>query len=195
MAERLHALTTNTSGLASSLQQSTPDMAATNNFGEVVLGIHRSAFPDVESYAQHLSGIKTIEHGVLVDSPYDKPEEDFIQSTGIQVYLFPLPANKIAGTKANMQELSATVNEVLAKLLDAENHPILIHYYQGKAIPDIIDEYRQSVGKNARPLDEVFIQQYESGDILREAQEVNVASWTQPSKTRLESSSQPDNNT
>lgn len=69
---------------------------------------------------------------MLVDSPYDKPEEDFIQSTGIQVYLFPLPANKIAGTKANMQELSATVNEVLAKLLDAENHPILIHYYQGK---------------------------------------------------------------
>lgn len=68
----------------------------------------------------------------MVDTPCEKSEDDFIQSKGIQVYLLPFPANKVAQTKAKTQELSQTVNEVLAKMLDTEDHPILIHCNQGK---------------------------------------------------------------
>ncbi|KAJ5963543.1 uncharacterized protein N7479_003419 [Penicillium vulpinum] len=147
-----------------------------NNFGEVVPGIYRSAFPHVGLHKTHLKGIKTIIK--LVKTPYNEAENEFIQVNGINVYLLALKPNKDSN---ETNECSEDINMVMKILLDRKNHPILIHCNHGKhrtgcvvgcfrrlqgwKLENILEEYRMYAGTKFRLLDEEFIERYEPGQI------------------------------
>ncbi|KAJ5704886.1 hypothetical protein N7536_000575 [Penicillium majusculum] len=146
-----------------------------NNFGEVVQGIYRSGFPSLSLYRDHLKGVRAIIK--LVEAPYANSIQDFIVANGIQVITFILKPNKGQGGRVSHKDM----DDIMEMLLNAENHPALIHCNQGKNRTKcvvacfrklqgwehsaIIDEYRLYVGHKARPLDEEFIRLYEPGAI------------------------------
>ncbi|OQD67775.1 hypothetical protein PENPOL_c003G10599 [Penicillium polonicum] len=165
------------------------DITRGNNFSEVVRGIYRSGFPNMNLYGDHLNGLRAIIK--LVEAPYAKPIQDFVVTNGIQVMTFILKPNKGQGERVSHKD----IDDFMEKLLNVENHPALIHCNQGKHRTGcvvacfrklqgwehsaIIDEYRLYAGHKARPLDEEFIRLYEPGATTQIAREANVAGWGQ----------------
>ncbi|KAJ5426805.1 hypothetical protein N7465_001875 [Penicillium sp. CMV-2018d] len=165
------------------------DITRGNNFSEVVRGIYRSGFPSMGLYGDHLNGLGAIIK--LVEAPYAKCIQDFVVANGIQVMTFILKPNKSQGERVSHKDM----DDIMEKLLNVENHPVLIHCNQGKHRTGcvvacfrklqgwehsaIIDEYRLYAGHKARPLNEEFIRLYEPGAITQIAREANVAGWGQ----------------
>lgn len=115
------------------------------NFGEVVKGIYRSAFPQPWNLpALKKLGLKTIvcvsipkstaiaiysqAFSTLVDEPYTPSHVAFLKENGISHHRILVQANKDPDVKIP----DTVMCRILELLLDKGNHPILIHCNKGK---------------------------------------------------------------
>ncbi|KAL5000730.1 tyrosine phosphatase family-domain-containing protein [Aspergillus recurvatus] len=158
------------------------------NFGEVVKGIYRCAFPQPWNLpALKALGLRTII--TLVDEPYTQSHESFLKESGIVHHRIPFIANKDPAIKTSER----VVNAILRLMLNKSNHPILIHCNKGKHRTgcvtacfrklqgwdrkDILDEYLSYSRPKQRLLDEVFIDEFDPSTLAHLAQTSGAKSW------------------
>ncbi|RAL05792.1 tyrosine phosphatase family protein [Aspergillus ibericus CBS 121593] len=175
----------------SSMESELPQSDLPSNFGEVVKGIYRSAFPNPWNLpALTKLGLKTII--TLVDEPYTPNHVVFMKENGISHHRILVQANKDPDVKIP----DAVMCRILELMLDRGNHPILIHCNKGKhrtgcvvgcfrklqgwESRDIISEYLQHSYPKSRLLDEKFINEFDVSQLSRLAQFSDVREW-QPS--------------
>ncbi|KAL4775500.1 tyrosine phosphatase family-domain-containing protein [Aspergillus nidulans var. acristatus] len=178
------------------------------NFGEVVKGIYRCAFPQPWNLpALKTLGLRTII--TLVDEPYTQSHEKFLEETGITHHRIPFIANKDPAIKTPER----VVNAILRLMLNKSNHPILIHCNKGKHRTgcvtacfrklqgwdrqDILNEYIRYSRPKQRLLDEVFIDEFDPSALSHLAQTSGAMSWelsgTYASITQEEDKNSPEN--
>ncbi|KAH8428766.1 tyrosine phosphatase family protein [Aspergillus melleus] len=167
-----------------------PELPA--NFGEVVKGIYRSAFPHPWNLPSlRPLGLKTIV--TLVDEPYTASHTRFLEENGIAHFRIPIQANKDPAVKTP----DHVVVGVLEILLNKANHPVLVHCNKGKhrtgcvmacfrrlqgwELRDALSEYRNYSWPKSRVLDEKFIQEFDASRLVPSARISGAALW-QPTK-------------
>jgi tyrosine-protein phosphatase SIW14 len=142
------------------------------NFSMVDNGIFRSGFPDSAnfSFLQTL-GLRTII--CLCPEPYADVNMEFLKLNGIKLYQFGIESYK--EPFVNIPE--DTIREALKVLLDARNHPVLIHCKRGKhrtgclvgclrkiqkwCLSSIFDEYQRFAAAKARVSDQRFMELFD----------------------------------
>ncbi|CAI7667055.1 unnamed protein product [Penicillium viridicatum] len=151
------------------------DITRGNNFSEVVGGIYRSGFPNMDLYGGHLNGLRAIIK--LVEAPYAKSIQGFVVANGIGVLTFTLKSNKGQGERVSHKDM----DDIMEKLLNHRTGCVVACFrkIQGWEHSAIIDEYRLYTGHKARPLDEELIRLFKPGAITQIAREANVAGWGQ----------------
>ncbi|KAF7589149.1 hypothetical protein BBP40_004719 [Aspergillus hancockii] len=158
------------------------------NFGEVVEGIYRSAFPS----SWHLPalkklGLKTII--TLVEEPYGVSHMNFLRENGIAHFRAIVQANKDPEEKTP----NHVINGILEILLNKVNHPVLVHCNKGKhrtgcvvacfrkiqgwSLRDIIDEYLNFSWPKSRSLDEKFIEAFDASKLDHMARSSGAKLW------------------
>ncbi|KAL4964786.1 tyrosine phosphatase family protein [Aspergillus stella-maris] len=159
------------------------------NFGEVVKGVYRSAFPQTWNFSALKSlGLRTII--TLVDEPLSQGFQSFISQNGIKHHIVPFIANKDPAVKTP----ACVVNLILRLMLNKSNHPMLIHCNKGKHRSGcvvacfrklqgwdrqkIIEEYVRFSRPKQRVLDEVFIQEFDPSELSSLAQLSGARLWT-----------------
>ncbi|KAJ5320345.1 hypothetical protein PENANT_c010G02607 [Penicillium antarcticum] len=172
---------------------------ANNDFGQVVHGVYRSGFPDLEHHHQNLRGIRTIIK--LTDKGYEQAEARYFFDHRVRILQPPMPRDHPRPdnlwphrTLEKERVTNDEVDRILTSIIDTKNHPILIHGDNGKHATgaivgcfrriqgwdpaDIIQEYRRYAGANARHIDESFFCIYQpSQRILALASCTNVTAW------------------
>ncbi|KAJ5747794.1 uncharacterized protein N7511_009490 [Penicillium nucicola] len=172
---------------------------ANNDFGQVVHGVYRSGFPNLQHNGQNLRGIRTILK--LTDREYDDAEADYLIDHAVRILHPPLPRDPLRPNETpprrNMQSelnMNSDIDRILEFVIDTRNHPILIHGDNGKHATgamvgcfrraqgwdpaDIIHEYRRYAGATARHKDENFFCVYQPGQRLLElASHLNMTAW------------------
>ncbi|XP_068666231.1 inositol diphosphatase DSP3-like [Aristolochia californica] len=140
------------------------------NFSMVDRGIYRSGFPKEENFGfiQSLN-LKSIVY--LCPEPYPEPNEQFLQSHGIQLFQFGIEGSK----ESSMPK--ETILEALQIVLDVRNHPLLIHCKRGKhrtgslvgclrklqnwCLTSVFEEYHHFAVAKARIADLRFIELFD----------------------------------
>ncbi|PLB54418.1 hypothetical protein P170DRAFT_442520 [Aspergillus steynii IBT 23096] len=163
-----------------------------SNFGEVVKGIYRSAFPHPWNLPalRHL-GLKTIV--TLVDEPYTASHTTFLEENGIAHFRIPIPANKDPAIKTPDHIMIG----ILEILLNKANHPVLVHCNKGKhrtgcvvgcfrklqgwELRDVLGEYLSYSWPKSRALDEKFIEAFDASGLRSLTRTTGAALW-QPTK-------------
>ncbi|CAN4109938.1 unnamed protein product [Withania somnifera] len=143
------------------------------NFAMVDNGIYRSGFPDVDnfSFLQTL-GLRSIIY--LCPEPYPEANMEFLKANDIRLFQF--------GIK-NCKEPFVTIpeekiREALGVLIDARNHPVLIHCKRGKhrtgclvgclrklqkwCLTSVFDEYQRFAAAKARVSDQRFMELFDA---------------------------------
>ncbi|GLT94058.1 hypothetical protein SLE2022_118200 [Rubroshorea leprosula] len=135
------------------------------NFAMVDNGIFRSGFPDSANF----SFLQTLHlHSIicLCPEPYPESNMEFLKSNGIKLFQFGIESYK--EPFVNIPE--DTIREALKLVLDARNHPILIHCKRGKhrtgcivgclrklqkwCLSSVFDEYQRFAAAKARVSDQ-----------------------------------------
>ncbi|KAE8353924.1 tyrosine phosphatase family-domain-containing protein [Aspergillus coremiiformis] len=159
-----------------------------SNFGEVVEGIYRSAFPSSWNLpALKKLGLKTIV--TLVDEPYSMSHMNFLRENGIAHFRIVVQANKDPQEKTP----DHVINGILEILLNKANHPILIHCNKGKHrtgcvvacfrkvqgwnLRDVLDEYFRYSWPKSRALDEKFIEAFDASKLHNTANDSGADLW------------------
>ncbi|OOF97796.1 hypothetical protein ASPCADRAFT_394695 [Aspergillus carbonarius ITEM 5010] len=172
----------------SSMESEPAQSELPGNFGEVVKGIYRSAFPQPWNLpALKKLGLKTIV--TLVDEPYTPSHVAFLKENGISHHRILVQANKDPDVKIP----DTVMCRILELLLDKGNHPILIHCNKGKhrtgcvigcfrklqgwESRDIINEYFRHSYPKSRLLDEKFINEFNASQLSQSAQASGVKAW------------------
>ncbi|KAE8146702.1 tyrosine phosphatase family-domain-containing protein [Aspergillus avenaceus] len=165
------------------------------NFGEVVKGIYRSAFPS----PRHLPALKSLGLRTiitLVEEPYEASHLDFLKENRIAHLRIIVQPNKDLAEKTP----DHVINGILEILLDKANHPVLIHCNKGKhrtgcvvacfrkvqgwKSRDIQEEYLSYSRLKSRVADLQFIEQYDASTLDLLAECSGVKSWTSTSDYR-----------
>ncbi|PYH45168.1 tyrosine phosphatase family protein [Aspergillus saccharolyticus JOP 1030-1] len=158
------------------------------NFGEVVSGVYRSAFPQPWSFsALRRLGLRTIV--TLVDEPYTPEHMSFLKETGIAHIRILVEPNKDPAIKSP----DYVICQILEIMLDKANHPVLIHCNKGKhrtgcviacfrklqgwRIEDTLAEYQTHSFPKSRPLDQRFIIAFDASPLSSLAQVSEVKMW------------------
>ncbi|KAE8373436.1 tyrosine phosphatase family-domain-containing protein [Aspergillus bertholletiae] len=175
--------------LAGSLAESEPMYSELpQNFGEVVKGIYRSAFPSPWNLPSLKSlGLKTII--TLVEEPYGVGHMNFLRENGIAHFRVIVQANKDPKEKTP----DHVINGILEILLNQANHPILIHCNKGKHrtgcvvacfrkvqgwnLRDALDEYLRYSWPKSRALDERFIEAFDATKLDEVARDSGAKLW------------------
>ncbi|KAG5232016.1 tyrosine-protein phosphatase DSP [Salix suchowensis] len=142
------------------------------NFAMVDNGIFRSGFPDSDnfSFLQTL-GLRTII--CLCPEPYPEATTEFLKDGGIKLYQFGIEGYKEPFVNIPQD----TIREALKVVLDAKNHPVLIHCKRGKhrtgclvgclrklqkwCLTSIFDEYQRFAAAKARVADQRFMELFD----------------------------------
>ncbi|PWY93718.1 tyrosine phosphatase [Aspergillus sclerotioniger CBS 115572] len=173
---------------ASSIESEPAQSELPDNFGEVVKGVYRSAFPHPWNlHALKKLGLKNII--TLVDEAYTSSHVVFLKENGIAHHRILVQANKDPDVKIP----DTVMCRILELLLDKSNHPILIHCNKGKhrtgcvvgcfrklqgwESRDIIDEYFHHSYPKSRLLDEKFINEFDASQLSQSAQASGVKAW------------------
>ncbi|KAK1139037.1 tyrosine-protein phosphatase siw14 [Aspergillus melleus] len=163
-----------------------PELPA--NFGEVVKGIYRSAFPHPWNLPSLKPlGLKTIV--TLVEEPYTASHMRFLEENGIAHFRIPIQANKEPAVKTP----DHVVVGILEILLNKANHPVLVHCNKGKhrtgcvvacfrrlqgwELRDALSEYRNYSWPKSRVLDEKFIREFDESRLVPSARISGAALW------------------
>ncbi|BGP37102.1 tyrosine-protein phosphatase siw14 [Rhodotorula kratochvilovae] len=134
------------------------------NFAMVSPRLYRSSFPRTKNFPFLRSlGLKSVM--VLVQEPYPEENLDFLKAEGIQFFQFGIPGNKEPFVSIPEDKIV----EALSTILDARNHPMLIHCNKGKhrtgcvvgclrrlqtwSLTSIFDEYRRYSHPKSRAMD------------------------------------------
>ncbi|CDP05680.1 unnamed protein product [Coffea canephora] len=136
-------------------------------------GIFRSGFPNSTnfSFLQSLS-LRSIIY--LCPEPYPEANTDFLMANGIQLYQFGIDGAK--EPFVNIPE--DTIREALKVVIDARNHPLLIHCKRGKhrtgclvgclrklqrwCLTSVFDEYQRFAAAKARISDQRFMELFDT---------------------------------
>ncbi|XP_042422841.1 tyrosine-protein phosphatase DSP5-like [Zingiber officinale] len=146
------------------------------NFGVVDRGIYRSGFPAADSLP-FLEALELRSIVCLCPDPYSEENAEFVRSHGIRLFQFG-----IEGSRESINDSSYTIMEALRVLLDARNHPILIHCKRGKhrtgcvvgcfrrlqnwCMTSVHEEYVKFASTKARPSDMVFIEKFDISQMM-----------------------------
>ncbi|GLT28301.1 hypothetical protein SLA2020_032430 [Shorea laevis] len=142
------------------------------NFAMVDNGIFRSGFPDSANF----SFLQTLRlHSIicLCPEPYPESNMEFLKSNGIKLFQFGIESYK--EPFVNIPE--DTIRGALKLVLDARNHPILIHCKRGKhrtgcvvgclrklqkwCLSSVFDEYQRFAAAKARVSDQRFMELFD----------------------------------
>ncbi|PYI17719.1 tyrosine phosphatase [Aspergillus violaceofuscus CBS 115571] len=165
------------------------------NFGEIVKGVYRSAFPQPWSFsALKKLGLRTIV--TLVDEPYTPEHMSFLKEIGIVHIRILVEPNKDPAVKSP----DYVICQVLEVLLNKANHPVLVHCNKGKhrtgcvvacfrkiqgwRIEDVLAEYQTYSFPKSRPLDQKFIMAFDASQLSSLAQVSGVQMWQSASQPK-----------
>ncbi|KAJ4969069.1 hypothetical protein NE237_015770 [Protea cynaroides] len=142
------------------------------NFAMVERGIYRSGYP-IESNFGFLQTLNLQSIIYLCPEPYPEVNSKFLRSHGIKLFQFGIDGNK----EPSVTIPKDVITEALRVLLDARNHPVLIHCNRGKhrtgslvgclrklqnwCLSSVFKEYQQFAGVKARISDMRFIQMFD----------------------------------
>lgn len=146
------------------------------NFAVVCKGIYRSSFPRIENF-EYLKTLKLKSILCLIPEEYPIENIKFNELNKITVHQIGLNGNKEPFVKIKPE----LVTQALKILVNPENHPILIHCNRGKhrtgcvvgcirklqnwSYSMIFDEYRRFAYPKERPLDQQFIEMFDSQEV------------------------------
>ncbi|XP_047314849.1 probable tyrosine-protein phosphatase DSP4 [Impatiens glandulifera] len=142
------------------------------NFAMVDNGIYRSGFPDIANFAFLQSlGLRSIIY--LCQEPYPEANSQFVKSNGIQLFQFGIESCK--EPFVNIPE--DIIREALNFVIDAKNHPVLIHCKRGKhrtgclvgclrklqrwCLSSVFDEYQRFAAAKTRISDQRFMELFD----------------------------------
>lgn len=146
------------------------------NFGMVDVGVYRSGFPNAANFGFLKSlGLRSIL--CLCTEPYPETNLELLEMDGIKLFQFG-----IEGTKEPFVSIPGDViQEALKVVLDAKNHPILIHCKRGKhrtgcvvgclrkmqnwCLSSIFEEYLHFSSPKARISDQRFIELFDASNL------------------------------
>ncbi|KPV76775.1 uncharacterized protein RHOBADRAFT_51769 [Rhodotorula graminis WP1] len=134
------------------------------NFAMVSPKLYRSSFPRDKHFPFLRSlGLKSVM--VLVQEPYPEENVEFLKAEGIQLFQFGIPGNKEPFVSIPEDKIVGA----LSTILDARNHPMLIHCNKGKhrtgcvvgclrriqmwSLVSVFDEYRRYSHPKSRAMD------------------------------------------
>lgn len=146
------------------------------NFAIVDKGVFRSGFPDVANFS-FLQTLTLRSVLCLCPEPYPEASMEFLKSNGIRLFQFG-----IEGAKEPFVNIPEdTVREALKVVLDAANHPILIHCKRGKhrtgclvgclrklqrwCLTSVFDEYQRFAAAKTRISDLRFIELFDTSSL------------------------------
>ncbi|URE42935.1 Tyrosine phosphatase family [Musa troglodytarum] len=98
------------------------------NFATVDRGVFRSGFPDAANFS-FLDTLQLRSVVYLCPEPYPEANKAFLESNRIRLFHFGMECSKPFD---NIPE--DKVREALEVVLDARNHPLLIHCNRGKVV-------------------------------------------------------------
>lgn len=142
------------------------------NFAMVDYGVYRSGFPDSANFAfLKTLGLRSIVYLCL--EPYPEANVEFLKANGIKLYQFGMEGCK--EPFVNIPE--DLIRDALNVVLDARNHPLLIHCKRGKhrtgcvvgclrklqkwCLTSIFDEYQRFAADKARVSDQRFMELFD----------------------------------
>ncbi|KAK8948590.1 putative tyrosine-protein phosphatase [Platanthera zijinensis] len=144
-----------------------------SNFSMVDRGIYRSALPSPANFAfLETLGLRSVVY--LCPEPYPPSNSEFLNSHGIRLFKFGIEGSKEPA--AAMPE--AAITFALKVILDARNHPVLIHCKRGKhrtgclvgcfrklqswCMSAVLEEYQRFAATKVRPSDMIFINNFDA---------------------------------
>lgn len=147
------------------------------NFSMVCPGIYRSGYPSKKNFS-FLRRLQLRSIVILVPEEYLPANVEFCKQHGIQLFQYGMEGNK----EPFLEISDDVVREALTHIVDARNHPLLIHCNKGKhrtgaivgclrkmqhwSFTSICDEYRRFAGTKVRMLDQQFIELFTPPQIL-----------------------------
>ncbi|KAI8923371.1 tyrosine phosphatase family-domain-containing protein [Entophlyctis helioformis] len=155
------------------------------NFAMVEPGVYRSGYPNKKNFPfLKKLGLQSVMY--ICDDDYTPENLAYWQQNHINVFHI-----KVAGNKEPFGEINqADIADALVKVLDRNNHPILIHCNKGKhrigclvgclrklqkwSMASIFDEYRRFSGTKLRIADQEFIEVF---DACVDADPNSLPSW------------------
>ncbi|CAN6195309.1 unnamed protein product [Urochloa humidicola] len=146
------------------------------NFAMVDHGVYRSGFPDV-SNLPFLESLRLRSVLCLCPEPYPEANLEFLHAHGIRLFQFGIDGSK--EPFVNIPE--DRIREALKVILDARNHPVLIHCKRGKhrtgcvvgclrklqrwCLTSIFDEYQRFAAAKTRVSDLRFMELFDISSI------------------------------
>lgn len=144
------------------------------NFSMVDDGIFRSGFPQPSNFTfLRTLGLRSIIY--LCPEPYPEENLKFLRSQNIQLFQFGIEGKKEACVYASIP--NEIILEALKVLIDARNHPVLIHCKRGKhrtgclvgclrkfqnwCLSSVFEEYQRFAGIKSRTTDFRFIETFD----------------------------------
>lgn len=158
-------------------QPPTPDGSGRPvNFAVIAPGLYRSSYPLYAHY-EKLQDLELKSIVTLVPEPLPLEYSNFISSNGIIHHQIPILANK----DPDVFSSEDSVLKVLNLMLDPSNYPMLIHCNKGKhrtgcmtacfrkvtgwTHDACVEEYEYYSKPKDRPLDKVFIQNFDASSL------------------------------
>ncbi|KAK8965243.1 putative tyrosine-protein phosphatase [Platanthera guangdongensis] len=146
------------------------------NFANVDNGVFRSGFPNAANFS-FLQTLKLRSVLCLCPEPYPDASMEFLKLNGIRLFQFG-----IEGAKEPFVNIPEdTIREALKVVLDATNHPILIHCKRGKhrtgclvgclrklqrwCLTSVFDEYQRFAAAKTRISDQRFIELFDTSSL------------------------------
>ncbi|KAK6917806.1 Atypical dual-specificity phosphatase Siw14-like [Dillenia turbinata] len=146
------------------------------NFAMVDNGIFRSGFPDIANFS-FLQALALRSIIYLCPEPYPEQNREFLESNGILLFQFGIECRK----EPFVNIPDETIREALKVVLDARNHPLLIHCKRGKhrtgclvgclrklqrwCLSSIFDEYQRFAAAKARVSDQRFMELFDTSSL------------------------------
>ncbi|KAL7747171.1 tyrosine-protein phosphatase siw14 [Sorochytrium milnesiophthora] len=169
-------------------QDEDSELVPTENICLVAPGVYRSAFPKKKNFSfLKKLGLKSILTLILEDYPDQNMR--FLQENGIKLFQFGVAGNKEPFVDIPEDKIVAA----LACLLDARNHPVLIHCNKGKhrtgclvgclrklqhwSHTSIFDEYRRFSHPKSRSMDQQFIELFDASKVWGVVDQEHLPAW------------------
>ncbi|KAH3667781.1 hypothetical protein WICMUC_005313 [Wickerhamomyces mucosus] len=150
------------------------------NFSPVIKDIYRSSFPRPENF-EFLSKLGLRSILILIPEEYPPENLQFLEHNKIKVFQVGMSGNK----EPFVNVPHNVITQALEVAINPDNQPLLIHCNRGKhrtgclvgcirrlqnwSLTMIFDEYRRFAAPKARPLDQQFIEMYDSTEISTKA--------------------------
>ncbi|KAF5474889.1 hypothetical protein F2P56_006742 [Juglans regia] len=156
------------------------------NFAMVDKGIYRSGFPDSANFG-FLKSLRLRSIICLCPETYPQANNEFLKTNGIK--LFQLGIDGCKEPFVNIPE--ETIRGALKVVLDARNHPLLIHCKRGKhrtgcvvgclrrlqrwCLSSIFDEYQRFAAAKARVSDQRFIELFDISSLKQSPMSISCS--------------------